>query len=978
MASALALNLTGLHTYYNQLGQVPPGSLAVASNVVIDANGSIQSRRGVYAVAEKVGLTSSRINALTSFQNQIIAQYDSASLAYRVPGTGWTAYSGNFAPVDVNLARTRFIQANSNLYFTTNTGVQKLDAYNNPTPVLAGMYPGLDIQASLANDGSGFMGNNPVETTTGNISASSATISSIANMGSIAIGQYISGAGIPANTTVLTVNTAGSSITISQNATATTPGVTLTFYVGSLCAYRMIWGIKDANTNLVLGAPSQRAVVANTSADTSDVNVTFSIPTGITVNHFFQVYRSLVTVSASTEPDDELQLVYEGNPTSGQITAGTITILDNTPDDLRGATIYTASYQGGILQSNYRPPLAADIAFYKNSVFYANTVSNQNLSLTLLAAGAGSGINCVQTTGDTSSSSTSVTNLASTSYIVAGQSVSGTGIPAATTVSSISGTTVTLSQAATATGTGVTLTFYDTITVAGVTYSAGLTENVSTNTFAVASSGSTAQNITDTANSLIRVINRSTSNTTIYAYYLSGYTDLPGMMQLQSRGVGASVFSVTASSHGGAFNPALPTSGTSVSSQADTYKNALYVSKLNQPEAVPLTNQFFVGSAAFPIQRIVPLRDSLFIFKEDGIYRLIGQDPSSYYIDIFDTTSQLLAPESAVSLNNMIYCFTNQGVAAVSDTGIQILSRPIEGDLLQLLGTNPNGVQYKTFGISYQSDRKYILGTVSNSTDNQATQIYVYNYFTDAWTNWPLTKNCGIVNIADNLLYLGDGLSNTLTVERKNFTYTDYVDDANPATIAAVSGAAVTLSSVSGVNVGDLLYQSDEVNSPIASVNPSTNQVVLANPITMSTGSATVFTSIPCTIQFNPITAGTSTTSAGVGGEPQQIKQFSQIELFFKRASFFLATLSYYTDLVPSVTYTDLAYSQIGLWGEVPWGESPWGGVELPRAIRTYIPKFIQRCSELNVGFIHRVAYGDFVLNGVALSVRSLSDRVTK
>lgn len=65
----------------------------------------------------------------------------------------------------------------------------------------------------------------------------------------------------------------------------------------------------------------------------------------------------------------------------------------------------------------------------------------------------------LSTMGNTTSGSNQLTSLVSTANIGAGQYVYGTGIPASTTVSSISGNVVTLSANATATGTGITVTF---------------------------------------------------------------------------------------------------------------------------------------------------------------------------------------------------------------------------------------------------------------------------------------------------------------------------------------------------------------------------------------------------------------------------------------------------------------------------------------------------------------------------------------
>lgn len=64
----------------------------------------------------------------------------------------------------------------------------------------------------------------------------------------------------------------------------------------------------------------------------------------------------------------------------------------------------------------------------------------------------------ISITGSTTSSSTSVTSVSSTTGLVVGQAISGTGIPVGATIAAISGSTLTLSIAATATGSAVALT----------------------------------------------------------------------------------------------------------------------------------------------------------------------------------------------------------------------------------------------------------------------------------------------------------------------------------------------------------------------------------------------------------------------------------------------------------------------------------------------------------------------------------------
>lgn len=75
------------------------------------------------------------------------------------------------------------------------------------------------------------------------------------------------------------------------------------------------------------------------------------------------------------------------------------------------------------------------------------------------AYGAGFAAVAAQTTGSTTSGSPTVT-VASAAGIVVGQIVIGSGIPVNTTVSVTAGTTLTISNNATATASDVTLTFY--------------------------------------------------------------------------------------------------------------------------------------------------------------------------------------------------------------------------------------------------------------------------------------------------------------------------------------------------------------------------------------------------------------------------------------------------------------------------------------------------------------------------------------
>ena len=134
----------------------------------------------------------------------------------------------------------------------------------------------------------------------------------------------------------------------------------------SKTAYRVVWGIKDVNKNLILGSPSSRFVIANTDCCAfANVCTTFTVPGDVTSTcYFYQIYRTgIVTTCCSScvpclEPGDEMNLVFEAAATACDITAGIITIKDSNPDCFReaGVLLYTNPVSGdGILQATEKP-----------------------------------------------------------------------------------------------------------------------------------------------------------------------------------------------------------------------------------------------------------------------------------------------------------------------------------------------------------------------------------------------------------------------------------------------------------------------------------------------------------------------------------------------------------------------------------------------------------------------------------------------
>jgi len=880
------LSLRGLFTAPNSLSGIPPGALTVADNLVINSKNLGESRRGQtqYGAALSIGV--SEVKKVFNYASTLIVNYTN-KLAYDAGSGVWTDFSGTYNAPSAAY-KMRSLEALRNFYFTTDSGIYKIDALGG-TPRTAGAPKALGGEG--ANSGaSGFLVNN------------------------------------------------------------------------SAVAYRLVWGYKDANSNLILGAPSARLIVTNSTGGTRDVALEFPIPDGLTTSFFYQVYRSLGTLTAADEPTDELQLVLQANITPGEITAKAFTVTDSTPYSLMRATLYTSPSQEGIANANLPPPFAFDMDVFKSAAFYANVKQKQTMSLALISVDNPSLGYVVDGTVATVDTSTTLSTIANTALLRVGMRVVGTGIPVNATIATIAGAnSVTITAAATATG-SVSVEFQDRITIGGVDYWAGSAENVATNTFLLYNSSTPGTNINESAINLIRVINTSASNTTIYAFYTSGLEDLPGQMLFEERAIGGAVFYAT-STAGSSFSPTLPTSGTTIASDNEVKQNRVYISKSGQVESVPIYSYLDIGAANFPIQRVVALRDGIFFFKADGIYRISGETFSSFTVTLIDNTVALKAPESAVPFNNQVFCFTTQGIVAVTDAGVQLMSVPIENTLLELSSEQYTNFASASFGVAYESARLYLFYTVTNEEDAFATQAFVYNSLTDSWSRWIMDRTCGVVNSSVNKLFMAQPTTGQMLIERKSYTNDDYADEQYAVTIASV-GSETEITLVSATNVADGMTLKQGVRTTfIESVVGNVLTVVSSDGL--NAAAANVYTPIRTKVQWTPID----------GENPALLKQFSEVTFMFKNAAFIEIVAAFATNISSGIYYVDvLNNTGASQWGNFDWGDQPWGGIlGGENVIRTYVPREKQRCSWLSLSLETNEAFTGFSLQGVSLNYVPMS-----
>lgn len=837
------LTIKGLFTNPSHYGgNVPPGALEVANNVVIDRPSVVATRRG-------------RDNSFSSITGTTLSmfQYQNVKLAWTTenklstdavtPGT-WVNYTGTFLRPSATIpgCRVRGLEQNNNFYFNTSEAVFRLDSPVG-TPRAAGAPPGLQGTGALTG-ATGFM---------------------------------------PTNSNV---------------------------------AYRVVFGYKDANKTLVLGAPSSRILVANASGGTRNVNVTFQIPKEIQAaptNWIYQLYRGHTTATIGDEPDDEMALTFEAVCTG----TTTMTVLDTTPTTELGASLYTNAGQEGIVQANYRPPWCLDICLFAQSAFYANTRELHTAALTLLASGA----------------------LAGPDGIIPGDNINFVSPSGSFTVTGTAGA-----------------------------------NNEAAGLFNVSNTGNAGFDIQLTAFNICQVINGYSGNTIVSAYYVSGFNDRPGQMKFDRISYTTDSFQIT-SNHNSSFVQAMP-----VTSTNNARTNRIYYSKANQVEAVPLVNYIEVGSASQPIDRIMTLQNGILVLKQDGVFRVsVGSPYEIQLIDstvrILAPNTAVNGDNRIWFLSDQgVVASTESDTEVMSFVLDNDIIRNTSGNLFPNLAETAWAFAYQsdrkyelwlpTTGVETQSTQQYIYNYLIKEWTRwtfKGTCGMQYNidgkmYFGSQTGSAPGTNKSYIYK------------------ERKSYTPEDYVDDQY-----TTHNNTVGLNSIINVvnpvlPTGTVLlpgWTITQVSSGssariVSTVVAGTTTITLDRKQTWLAGAIIIWVPVYDEVETIQIDCE----------NPGFNKQFSEIVYLFTEQSFQKVVSGMTCDTSNNQALDDLIPVQTGGWGTGPWGATVWGGVRPAQGkIRRYVPQAVQRAGWVIVNLTLAEAFSGFGFSGMELYYKITSTR---
>ena len=851
MAQSTIYAISGLHSANSEITGVPAGSLSRSQNVDLSNVNLAQCRRG-FDLLSVLPDSAYRASRLFDYQDYIYAYFNSAF--YNYVGGSWVSRGAVTKPTNALVSRQVFM--NQALYVMSSTGLKKTDVYTTSL-FEAGLPAG--VATTLTES-----------TSTGTAVATAKQVNYRWIITKKDANNY------------LIQGPVCSSARYSNSSGATKDVAVVGYLPSGLSGTESIQVYRSADLTLAddelklvyeypLNAYNVTATAKNvTSADTG-TEVLTSVAHGFQNGTVVQVVNgTLVGPSASTNyiidsaTTDTFKLKTLAGAVVNITTSGTATvtsqvafgIFDLTPDALRGANLYTNAGENGISSNNVRPPIASDIATYKDFLFYADTTSKHLFDLTIISCKSGTGI----TSGD-------IITISGEDYTAAGAAVYGSG----------------------------------------------------SGSFVVTDTSSPASDIDATARSLVDVINRSSLLVTATLVYTDS-NSLPGKILLEARSLGASAFALSSTRPAAFSPQLPAVATTASTSTADTFRNGLMFSRAAQPEAVPPLPFRVGSASDPIVRILALRDALLIFKRKDGTFVLRGDNPGNFNVQVLDSTARIIAGESLSVVNGLIYGLFEGGICSVSDTSVEIISSPVKDKIQYLYGTALQQVKDYTFGISYEADNKYILCLPSSSTSTNATYQLIFDVANNNFSEWNVDVTSGYVSTVNQKLYLGSGNTAYVKQERKSFTATDFCDYLGTKTISSYSDTVLVITSgIDDFSVGDLVSQgTTESDAYVTAVDLVNSTITVDYSRSWNTGVSTLdhYAAIECIIEWNPNFAD---NPAGLKHYSEMTMTFKQPIIrdavlgFNSDSSGAVATVDIEGDSGSSAW-------GVGSWGEFPWG----------------------------------------------------------
>jgi len=1004
-------SFSGLHLQANSFN-VPDGAMEEAHNVYLPSDDIVSKIPGFYTFSELDD----------GYAVKWMAKYQKIPVAFAADSDGLgqvATYPLKIFVDDFNFVADPSIasgfdpgvvygsaEQNKNLYFAGENGTFKIESVFPASVLKAGIPPALDLSASLLKTNAGPLTPNAVFGYRAVFGRRDSNNNLLLGAPSDVLYVNVPAAGVDAT---YTSSGAGPyTVTVTKTAHGLVTGDVI-----------LVSGATNANANgsqtiTVINANSFSYSVASNPSN-GDLDYTFTrtavleaaIPSEIddgNIGYFVRFFRTSPSDDLGSAPEPDFALIEERLLTADEISLGLVFFTDDVDQGLEGDELYTnPNSREGEAAANVRPPKAKDLVLYKEYMLYLNIETRHRLFVNLFDTPSTQNLSGIGATESYSAVSSGLAN-----KTVPANAVSGTGTISITTPGShgfSTGWQVLISNVTGSLPAGrytITVTGASTFTISspGNSATALTLEAVNNGTNAIywndTSSASVATQIANTAQAFVRAINRESVE--YYANYLSTFEDSPGQIKIESKFFSDDPFVLTPLG-GNPYLQAMPATSTN-----DKYEDGVMWSKVGEPEAVPVGNFKRSGDPGQDILRGFLNRDSAVIVKSEGFYRFSGDTARDFTITPIDSTFVPISRKSWASINNTLIGLTDQGLAMVTESSAQLISRRVDDLFLPLVGyAESESFEFNAAVASEHTALYYLtiwgeVGETLTTREPQPIRTIVYNVKNRTFTTSGEFLECGVA--VGSELYFADQTREGFIKKQHNFgNVADFTGEFRKISAAIADAsqvtATITLSTVTSPPTysdaiepeeGDAIIYNNAISKIIAVTDLGSNQY----EVTFST-KTNISTVSPVECFLYKGYRSSFVMAPYHGGQVSLSKQFSQLQLHMRQPGVSKALLEFSTGYFDGSEVTPWELGAVdedsGGWGSGPWGLFPWGlqagiglmpGTLASSIVRIYIPQASQRATYIRAKFTHDEACEPMLIQALAYAVRPYGERVSR
>lgn len=631
---------------------------------------------------------------------------------------------------------------------------------------------------------------------------------------------------------------------------------------GGQRAYRVVTR-RERGDIITRSAPSNRAIAIATGTDqNATLRIDLHQNDDWAAGDVVEVYGSEET---TTYPTDKLYFCQEFEVTAAHITAGYVSLLEDTLHEDLGAALYTNTSREGAESGNERPPAAGCVATFNNSLWLGDLTYPATLQL-----------NYAEKIGATPFANDQDAPIGA--YLISAVTfTNGSAVVSAVDPAEIGFVKVGMLMARDA------ITYNDEWSSAGQleVVSVGATSFTLNKTWTGATGAAENAWLEDViviedalgtlkypARYVVQCMRNgdapdlglpATASSTCTADYVAdvrtgGWFGLTRQTTLRI----SAMLATTAppevwATNGDRYTPVLPepTVANGYPMPQDILPDHVAWSKANEPDHFPLTQIERVGDGGATVMGLGASRGAILVATDQGLWRGYGHADSGVSFSELDKDVRSLGKRCMANVGPFQYVAADRGVFECDENGAESITYDRINNLDDLFRTIALERSSALKLVANTKDKELIVCVPDDETAGQdINEWYVFNSYTRAWTRWDPPSPVLDVTIKgreQEIVATLSGVEGELAEDADGF-------DANPTGVSSVevvslSADALTATLVTahnfGFEVGDIIQQG---GSTFYVTSVASADVVTVHATGLTTGVKTARKAFECVI----------------------------------------------------------------------------------------------------------------------------------